>query len=120
MRVWTVHTREASRPVLVPERFTWGGLLLGPFWLFARGAWLAGVIALVLTLAIAFAKIGIAGSVLGFGVSWLIGLFGNDLRRWSLARRGYVFAQVVAEQDQDAAFARLLAQRPDLIQSAMV
>jgi hypothetical protein len=120
MRVWTVHTRDASRPVLVPERFTWAGLLFGPFWLLSRGAWLAGLIALAADFAILFAKIGPAGTVLGFGTAWLIGLFGNDLRRWSLDRRGYRLTEVVAEQDQDAALARLLTRRPELLQSALV
>ena len=36
----------------------------------------------------------------------LMGLLGRDLRRWSLGRRGYALAAVVAARDGDAAFLR--------------
>jgi hypothetical protein len=118
VKVWTVHTRADRQPVLVPEAFTWAGLMFGPLWLLARGAWIAGVIALAGDIAIAAARIGPAGTILGFGLSWIIGLFGNDLRRWSLSRRGFAMAQVVAERNGEAAMARLLDHRPELIGGA--
>jgi hypothetical protein len=47
----------------------------------------------------------------------LQGLFGNDLWRWSLERRGYTLAHVVAAADSDSALLRLLQRRPDLAEA---
>ncbi len=58
-------------------------------------------------------------AALGLALAVLLGLFGHDLRRWSLARRGFLLAHVVAARDQDEAMARLLAARPDLIETAV-
>jgi len=119
VKIWTVHTRADRQPVLVPEAFSWAGFVFGPLWLLARGAWIAGVIALAADIAIASARIGPAGTILGFGLSWAIGLFGNDLRRWALSRRGFAMTRVVAERNGDAALARLLDQQPELIGVAL-
>ena len=118
MKIWTVHAKPATSPVLLPERFSWGGFLFGPFWLLAHRAWIAGLIALAADIAIAAARIGPAGTILGFGISWLIGLFGQDLRRWSLERRGFALAEVVTARDGDGAWLRLLDRRPDLAREA--
>jgi hypothetical protein len=118
--VWTVHTKANTKPVLVSEGFTWRGFVFGPFWLLAAGAWIPGLIALALDLIIALARLGPAGAVLGFGVSWTIGLWGHDLIRWSLERRGFAMVHVVAERDEDAALSRLLDRRPDLIGDALL
>ncbi len=53
--------------------------------------------------------------VIGIALAWLAGLVGRDLVRWSLARRGYVLAHVVAAPDRDAALARVLAVREDQV-----
>ncbi len=120
MKIWTAHVRDGRRPVLVREKFSWAGFVFGPLWLLLHRVWIAGIIALAADIAIAAARIDTAGFVLGFGMSWLIGLFGNDLRRWSLARRGYALAEVIAERDADAALARLLTHRPELVPAAML
>jgi hypothetical protein len=52
-------------------------------------------------------------------MAWTLGLFGNDLRRWSLARADFLTVHVVAARDEDAALARLLDRRPDLIADAL-
>ena len=44
----------------------------------------------------------------------MIGLYGNDFRRFGLERRGYALAHVLAARNEDAAMARLLALRPGL------
>ncbi len=120
MRVWTVHTKAGKPPVLVPEGFTWGGLVFGPLWLLAERAWVAGLIALCLDIALSAARIGPYGAVLGAGLSWAIGLFGQDLRRWSLERAGYTLVNVVADRTEDAALSRLLERRPDLLGDALI
>jgi hypothetical protein len=44
----------------------------------------------------------------------LVGMFGNDLKRWTLFRRGYLEAAVVTGSDIDAAERRFWEQRPHL------
>ena len=44
----------------------------------------------------------------------LLGLSGQDLRRWSLDHRGYLLAQVVTGRSELDALAHLLERRPDL------
>lgn len=119
MRVFSAHTRAAAAPVLVPERFSWGAAILGPFWLFAHRAWIAGILAVVAALMIGWLAPGEWKVPLAVALGVLLGLFGQDLRRWSLARRGFLMAHVVAARDQDEALARLLARRPDLIEAAV-
>ena len=50
----------------------------------------------------------------GCGAAAAAGLSGHDLRRWSLARRGFTLAEVVAARNAEGAFARLLDRRHDL------
>jgi Protein of unknown function (DUF2628) len=119
VRIYTAHTRARRSPVLVREGFSVGALVFGPFWLLAYRGWIAGVIALCVEIAIAVLARGAVGTVLLLAVAWLIGLFGHDLRRWSLARQGYLEAHVVAAPDADTALARLLDRRPDLIADAV-
>ena len=44
----------------------------------------------------------------------ILGLTGNDLRRWSLENRGYLLVHVLSANNPDDAFVRLLTHRPDL------
>lgn len=118
MRVFTVHTRPQAAPVLVPERFSWGAAIFGPLWLWARRAWIAGIIALCAGIATGSLAPQPWRWALSLALAALLGLFGQDLRRWSLGRRGYVLAHVVAARDRDEALARLLASRPDLTEAA--
>jgi hypothetical protein len=118
VKLYTVHVRDRREPVLVREGFSWGALIFGPFWLFAHRAWLAGGLVLLAGLTLAGAPQP-GGLVLDAGFAWALGLFGNDLRRWTLAQRGYTFAGVVGAPDPDAALARLLQQQPDLMPEAL-
>ena len=113
MRFYTAHIREAAAPVLVREGFSWGALLFGPFWLLAHRAWIAGVIVLCADIVLVVADHSLA-TLAGLLLAWGLGLFGQDIRRWSLSRRGFALEHVVAARDADAAYARLLAARPDL------
>ncbi len=115
MKTWTAHTATGRPPVLVAEGFSWGALLFGPVWLAAEGAWLFAAIALALDVALAFFAPAWAMCVPAF----LLGLFGQDLRRMSLDMRGYNLVHVIAASTFDGALARLLARRPDLIADAV-
>jgi len=116
VRFYTVHLRFGGAPVLLAEGFSWGAAIFGPIWLLAHRAWIAAAIALAVALAIGvLARGSPAAAALWLAYAWLLGLFGRDLVRWSLERRGYALAHVVAARDAEAAYGRLLAARPDLI-----
>ena len=126
MRRYTVHVRlvpaaldaaaapRIGRVTLVPERFSWGALFLGPLWFAAVGAWLPALLVAAL-----WAVCGALFPPTVAAVVVLQGLLGQDLRRWSLRRRGLRMAGVVVARGRDAALARLLDARPDLRDSWM-
>ena len=113
MRIYTAHLRPGRRPVLVPEGFSWGAFLFGPLWLIAHGAW---IVAALLIAGLVLASTVWFGPVAGFGLHLLAGLFGNDLRRWSLGLGRFELAHVVAGRSPDEAMLRLLSARGDLRQ----
>jgi len=114
VKSWTAHLHADKPPVLLKEGFAWGALLFGPLWLALHRAWIPAALVLAADVAITVFADAPIRSVLGVAVSWLLGLCGYDLVRWSLGMRGYVLAHVVAARDADSAFFRLLSVRPDL------
>ena len=114
MTSWTVHLRPDAEPVLLREGWSWGAFLLGPLWLLSQRAWVPGVVVLALTLAFSALAPAPTRAVLALGLGTLLGLLGRDLVRWSLERRGYQLAHVLAARDEGGALGRLLAVRTDL------
>ncbi len=111
MNIYTAHLRAGRQPVLVREGFSWGAFLFGPLWLVAHGAWIAAALSLAL---LVLAGATAAGPVAGFGLFLLLGLFGNDLRRFGLRLGRFELAHVVAGRSRDDALLRLLSARGDL------
>ena len=105
MNFYTVHVRPEEPPVFVREGFSWGALLFGPLWLLSQRAWIAAAATLIVFVAIALIPSPWRGWPMA-GAMVLLGLLGRDLRRWSLARRGYGLASVVAARDADSAYLR--------------
>lgn len=114
MKTWTAHLRDDRPPELLREGFSWSAWAFGPLWLAAHRAWVAAGLVLAAQIALVVFARGTTLVVLWITGNWLLGLFGNDLRRWALHLRGYTLAHVVAARDDDSAFTRLLATRPDL------
>jgi len=90
-----------SGVVLIADRFSWPALIFGPFWTLWHGMWRTTIVLVVIGAAIggASALAGLAPdavSVFQVLVQIGLGLWGNDLRRAALARRGYVERAVVA------------------------
>ncbi|MGH7078802.1 MAG: DUF2628 domain-containing protein [Acetobacteraceae bacterium] len=112
MRFFTVHTRADQAPVLLVEGFRWGAFLFGPLWLLRYRAVIPAALDAAALVAIIVLASGILLAVLLLAAVLLIGLNANDLRRWSLERRGFLFSDVIAANDSDEALARLLARRP--------
>ncbi len=119
MRLYTVHLRAGRAPVLVREGFAWGALVFGPLWLLVHRAWIPGVLGLCLWIALRLLLPAPFAGAVTLVLAWMFGLFGNDLRRWSLERAGYLLLHVVAARNQETALARLLDLRPDLLADAV-
>ncbi len=119
MTFYTVHLRTGAAPVLVAERFSLAAGVFGPLWLAAHRAWIAAAIALAIAIVIGVFARGTVAALSWFAYVWLLGMFGHDLERWALERRGYVLVHVLAARDDEGAHARLLAARPELIPAAM-
>ena len=114
MKIYTALLKADAAPVLVREGFSWGGLVLGPLWLAAHRAWIAAAISLAAYVLIGVLAAEPAGGILAAGVALILGLTGNDLRRWALENRGYLLVHVLSAGNPDDAFVRLLTHRPDL------
>jgi hypothetical protein len=98
--------------VFVKEGFSWPAFFFAPVWLIFRRLWLvlAGYI-------VAVVVVGGIGDVLGDGftgpalvlIHFLFALEANELRRWTLARRGYRLATVVEGRRLEEAEIRYFA-----------
>jgi hypothetical protein len=94
--------------VFVKEGFCWPALYITAIWLLWRRMWLAFILylaaaAAVLTLAAKMAPPVAVLTVLLFG--FLVALEANNLRRWTLERRGYRFIGVASgDRRSDAEF----------------
>jgi hypothetical protein len=120
MRIYSVHEIREADPddrdaavMLVAEGFCWPAFLFSAAWALARGLWTTAAATVVLVAAAMAAAVligdGRMGAV-GLAATMLtLGAFGNDLRRWRLGRRGYLFTGVVAGPDEDAAVLRLFS-----------
>ena len=117
MRFWTVHLREGAEPVLVPERFSWGAFFFGWIWLVLHRAWIPAILFFAATVVIAILPPPPLEAILFFALAVIQGLYGQDLRRWSLERRGYFLAHVVSAPNEEGAITRLLQRRPQLAES---
>lgn len=118
MKTFTAHLRAHTSPVLVAEGFSFGAFLFGWIWLALHRAWVAAILDLAAWVILLLLVQGPWQPVLAVALAVLQGTLGGDLVRWGLARRGFVLTHVVAARDHDAAFARLLGARPDLLAAA--
>lgn len=116
-KLFTVHYREeasgsltglAEDAILVKQGFSWPAFLFAPLWLLFKRMWI--VLLLFLALAGGVTALGVARwipddvvTMLGLGLHLLLGLEGNDLYRWTLARRRYRERAVVAADNRLAA-----------------
>jgi hypothetical protein len=114
MTFWTAHLRPGDRPALVREGFSWGAFLFGPIWLAAHRAWIPAAFALAAGILILVLFPPPDRVFLMLALAVLLGLSGQDLRRWSMRQRGFTLAQVIAARTEPEALGVLLSRRPDL------
>ncbi|WP_137388391.1 DUF2628 domain-containing protein [Rhodoligotrophos defluvii] len=84
---------EADRLDFVKEGFSWPAFFVPFLWLIYKRMWI--VLALFIGVSVCIGLIPYAWpisatvqTILGFGINLVMGLQGNDLLRWTLARRG--------------------------------
>jgi hypothetical protein len=117
MSVFTTHLKPGKPPVVVREGFTWWGALLGWLWLLWHRAWVAAAIMLMVDTLVGRLSMKLGTPAPGIGLFFLQGLFGWDLVRFGLARRGYAEGPPVVADTRDGALARLLTERTDLLRN---
>jgi hypothetical protein len=97
------HSTPEDSYVLVKEGFCWPALFFGPLWALAHGMWVIFLLLVAAVVGIAFAPDLLGDGELPFwlcsGLFLLLGIFGNDLRQWSLLRSGYDLVSVVSGTD---------------------
>jgi hypothetical protein len=124
MRVYTVHIhpRRADTDrdiVLVKEGFCWPALFFSVLWAIWNGLWLAALLFLLLEVGLSFVFdlflfSPLSQAALSLLLAVAIGSVANDLRRWTLSRRGYRSEGVVVERNLIAAERRLFENNPGL------
>lgn len=120
MRLYTVHYRRRSRDsdrdlVLVKDGFSWPGFLFTPLWALGSGLWLAAVLIVVAQALVGSLPLGEAGpGLLTVLLALAVGVFGNEIKRWTLARRGFALAGIAGGTNAEEAFRNFLLARPDI------
>jgi len=120
MTVYSVHVRDTGlKPnlALVKDGFSWPAAVFGFIWALVVGAWDVALVLLgvqIVAGVLVPLLIGDATSqtVVQLGVSVVIGLIANELRRWSLDRRGLHEDAVVTAHDKEEAERRYLDANP--------
>ena len=103
MTVFTVHRGGRAGPLLVPDRFSWAGLLFGPLFLAAAGAWLGFL--LYVAAELAMFRFGAPSLVLVLHAA--TALSGHDWRRFELRLGGWTEDGIVVGAGRDHALLRL-------------
>lgn len=123
LRSYTFHLPPEARPgqadgldeaVLVRDGFSWAAFAFTVLWFLFHRLWVAalGVLAGLLLLAFGGYALGLpslAGAAIAFLACLLIGLEAGSLRRWTLARRGWVARDAIVARDAAEAEARAIA-----------
>lgn len=118
MAWWTAHNKQgrgADDVVFVREGFSTWALLFPLLWLAAKGMWLVLVIAVSAQLLIwAVAEtLGFGEAmrlIFGLAINLILGFQGNDLLRWTYARRGYEEVGLVQGDDLEEAEYRFFSE----------
>lgn len=96
----------ADSVVFIREGFTWWGFLFWPIWLLYNWLWLEFIVAWLLAagVTVLLVQLGLRDQAPGLVYllfMFFIGFEGNDLRRWRLQRKGYVYVASVAGRDSE-------------------
>lgn len=103
---------DADRIVFIKDGFSWPALILPILWILWHRLWLVLLGYLAAAVAVEAAALTAGGpwaAISGVMFAILFGLEANNLRRWTLERRGWTFAAAMAGADRDEAEARFFA-----------
>ena len=118
MSVFTSHIRPGSPPVMVREGFSLWAALFGWVWLLFQRAWVPAALALLAGVLAGRLTMATQNPAPGIALFLLQGVFGRDLVRWGLARRGFAEGPPVVAGSAQVALVRLLSERADLLPQA--
>jgi len=124
MRVYSVHFRRHGAAadqdlVLIKEGFSLWAALFNVFWALWHGLWIVALGLFVFGVALALITSALGAdpttkAAVSVAFDILVGFVGNDLRRWTLERRGFAEAGLVSAANADGAIQRFLDHRPDI------
>jgi hypothetical protein len=116
MRDYWVMVKDGPVPEieLVRDGFSWGAFLIPIVWVLYRRLWrIAACLVLLLgVLPLVLQEAGLNPTGIGLvnlAETLALGWFGNDFRRWELARKGYRAVDVVEARRLDDAEVRAIA-----------
>jgi len=123
-RIYTAHVRQWSastdrEAVFVREGFSWGAFFFSVLWALRYRMWVTALLIFAVSVALEFAADllrldPITDAAIGVALALIIGWEGNDWRRRSLDRRGYVTAAVIAAESLLEAERRFFARTADV------
>ena len=103
---------DPMKAVFVKDGFSWPALFFAVIWMIYRRMWLVLVLYVAAGLAAGFFAQRAGGDVAGFALVLahvLFALEANNLRRWTLERRGYRFAGIAEGRNLEDAEVRYFA-----------
>jgi hypothetical protein len=120
MKLYTIHvSRFGTDPEpdvrSVPEGFNWAALIFSPLWALVKGYWWVFIGIMILNVFFSgwasFFGLDLMGqAVVNIALNILVGIYANDLARWTLKRRGFVEEDVISGGSGDHAIERYLHQ----------
>ena len=97
----------------MPDAFSWGGFILTGFWVLWNRMWIVGI-AVMAVLLLGTVLPPALQFLVNVAVSVFLGLHGNDLLGWSLARRGFSEIGLSAGSTSEEAELRFYANGADV------
>ncbi len=123
-QIYTVHVRRPPRDSerdirLVKEGFSWPAFFFSLIWALWCRLWLAaaGIFLAEFALGAILSLLGaddVTRLIVSLGFAALVGVVGNDIKRWTLFRQGFLQTAVVSAPDRDSAEQRFWDQHPGL------
>jgi hypothetical protein len=109
---------DAMRTIFVKEGWCWPGLFIPLIWLLFRKMWLVALAYVIAFVALSVLDARLGGPAVSFAmiaVHLYLLLEGNELRRWTLLRRGYRLVGVVEGRSREEAEIRYFADVEPLV-----
>jgi len=119
MKLYTVHIQKYGLDPepdirLIKEGFNWAALIFALFWALIKGYWwvAAGIFGASIIISGLLNLLGVdlfGQAVVNIAFNILLGVYANDLARWTLNRRGFVEEDVVSGASYDHAMRSYIA-----------